>query len=63
MSISVGSYVSYNTWNRAFCLLKLIFHLIPTQNIMKIKKKTGLHFFKDREIVQNGEIQDGRQRI
>ena len=47
---------------RAFCLLKLIYHLILTQNIRKIKKKK-LHFFINRQNVQNGEIQDGRQRI
>ena len=27
------------------------------------QEKKGLHFFKGRENVQNGEIQDGRQRI
>ena len=29
---------------------------------MRIKKKKGLHFFIGRENVQNGEIQDDRQR-
>ena len=39
-----------------------IFHLILTQNIMKIKKKRDC-IFLGRENVQNGKTKDGRERI
>ena len=47
-SHSVGSYVTYIHFC-AFGLLKLIFHLILTQNIMKIKKKGIAFFYQSRK--------------
>ena len=47
------------------CILsvKIDFSLDSDSKYHEDQDKKGLHFFKGRENVQNGEIQDGRQRI
>ena len=47
------------------CILsvKIYFLLDYDSKYHEDQEKRGLNFFKDRKNVQNGEIQDGRQRI
>ena len=47
------------------CILsiKIDFSLDSDIKYHEDQEKKGLHFFKGRENVQIGEIQDGRQRI
>ena len=43
--------------------VKIDFSLDSDSKYYGDQEKKGLHFFKGRENVQNGKIQDGRQRI
>ena len=47
------------------CILsvKIDFSLDSDSKYNEDQEKKGLHFFRGRENVQNGEIQDGRQCI
>ena len=43
--------------------VKIDFSLDSDSKCHEDQEKKGLHFFISQENVQNGEIQDGRQRI
>ena len=45
------------------CILSVKMNFSLDSKYHEDQEKKGLHFFKGRENVQNGENQDGRQRI